>query len=212
MCENQSDWLSAFEPDSQLRSARNTMLDINTMEETMQKAYSLMELAMVMAINVLIATFSIPILIHPVRDSHFDNFACELTSHLVSARRLAQITGRSVWFSVKRAPEERYRISMDSRDGVIEAKSVFGSGYSSDIVNELPGFDLPHPTSGQPIVQAFSSTHSNGIVFKDRGSSTGTVVFYDRGSRVLSVVFSGQTGRFRVFLWNESTASWSVFF
>jgi len=176
------------------------------------KAYSLVEVMAVLVVNLIIFSLSLPLIMKPVRDSHFDQFACELTSHLVTARRMAQITGYSVWFTVKRDPEERYRVSQNSRDGKIEILSHFGSGYPSSISNELPARVLLHPVSGNPIERSFSSTHLNGIVFKSKGSSSGTVVFSDGGTRAVCAVFSGQTGRFRLFMWDDDAESWNPFF
>jgi len=176
------------------------------------QAYSLVEVMVVLACQGILFGLALPILTRPVNDSHFDQFCSELTGHLVHSRRLAQLTGRSVWFSVKREEGERYRVSCDSRDGSVQIRSIAGSGYPSHISNDLPSIPLTHPVSGKPLKLAFSSSQLNGFVFREKGASSGNMVFSDGDKRAVCVVVSGETGRFRVYTWNIWDETWKLFF
>jgi len=167
-----------------------------------QPGFSLIELVVVLALNAILFGLALPVLERPLKDAAFDRFEFELTGTLIEARRYAQLSGRAVWF----LPCENggYRLVLDQRDGDLLTES----GVAGTIQCRLPDQGLRHPTSGGALSSSFSSSHSDGFVFRAKGSSSGTIVYSDGHSRAVCMILSGQTGRFRVFSWNRWEDIW----
>ena len=176
--------------------------------------YTILELAVVLGMILILASFTFPSLSSAARDSHFHAFAAELTGHLVMARYQAQNNETSV--AVDFTPTGHYRyacfVSSDTDNWDLISFSPWRRNYRARIRNRLPPNPLLHPTRSTMLDDPLRSTHAPKIIFGPNGSSSGTVVFSDGGQRVLCVVVSGQTGRFRVFIRTPRHPTWKIYF
>jgi len=179
----------------------------------MRRAYSLVELLVVLSIVLILIAVSWPLFAEQIHNSRFRAFTSELTGTLVTARSVAQMTENPVHLDLAPDGMSRFHCTMliGERE-VFLVNSPWRGGYDNRIRNALPSEPLPHPTRSGDISKPLGSTHAPKLIFSSRGSSSGTVVFSDDEGRAVCVVVSGNTGRFRVFLWDRGAAAWRPFF
>ena len=174
----------------------------------MRRAYSLLELLVVVAVMMLMAGLSLPLLTRALGDARFLSFVAGFSGDLAMARCYAQISGLSVSMDLAVGEGIRYRVYV--RDQEVDRTLVISrdQGSSLKIGNNLPADVLPHPVSGGAMKSALKSTHKPEIIFGERGAGAATVVFSDRGGRAVCAVVSSRTGRFRVYVWDRRAGSW----
>ncbi len=190
----------------------------------MARAYSLIELLVVLALVVLVCGAGMPALLAARDDVRADGAA----GYLVSEWRRARME------ALRRNAQVAIRFEADGADYLL-AYYVDGNGNgvrSADIASgidvllrprerlaqQFPGVsfgfeaDVPDldgtPSAENPMPIRFGS--SRMLSFSPTGtSSSGTVYLRGRGHRQLAVRVLGGTGRIRTWLFNFGTSQWS---
>lgn len=171
------------------------------------KAMTLVELTITLMIAIGFTTIALPIFTESKRDAQLAAFATEITAELATARLYAQMSDRSV---TMRFPSEGHLLFETKCGNVLlssRRKRPRNSSHYPQL--RLPDGAIDHPTSGQPIEEAFRTTHGDRIIFGSNGSSSATLTFSMDRKRILCIVVSGSTGRFRAYL--RSGSSWVPF-
>ncbi|MDJ0841822.1 MAG: prepilin-type N-terminal cleavage/methylation domain-containing protein [Acidobacteriota bacterium] len=180
----------------------------------MNKAFSLVELLIVLIISCLLMVVGWPLFGNYIDETRFQAFSAELTGHLFLVRHLAQTTETSVQIDFDANKEYRYQcVQVDGPVRRVVSQAEPRGGYDDLIGTHLiSGFGLAHPTQKKDITKALSSTHAPRFIFAPKGSSSGTLVFTDGRQRAVCVVVSGSTGRFSIFRQQKGEPEWRNIF
>ncbi len=161
------------------------------------RAWTLLELMVVLAITLAAALVTAPMMVGYVANQRWRAFCTEMVGHLTLAREVAQRLEASVQFSVIEGPGYQFIYIEEGEPRALVSPTPFPHG----IEVRLPEMPLPHPSRAGPLDKALSSTHAPRVVFARHGSSSASLVFCDRHGHVLCAVLASQYGRLRCYEW-----------
>lgn len=174
-------------------------------------AFTLIELLIIIGLALFLAAVATPLFSQLLERARFQGFAARLEAHLAMAREVAQASESSVRLDLLPGPNFGYRIFVEKeRDSWHELSRE--TALPKGVALKLPDVPLPHPSNGDVLVRALSSSHAPNIFFTPQGGSNATVVFSDGMKQAVCAVVSGRTGRFHVYLWQNQRSSWQALF
>jgi len=179
----------------------------------MIKAYTLLEMAVVVAIIALLLAMASPLFSRQIAESRFQAAAAEFAGHLILARSYAQLSEEPVKLDFDPTGIFRYRVlAMQGEDWRQLAGAVAAPTRKHGIAIRLPAMPLPHPTTKRTLTRALTSNHGEEVFFSAAGSSAATLVLSDGGEHALCAVIASSSGRFRIYSWSARKQAWDSYY